>query len=62
VKKGKLPACVVVCPVKARLFGDLQDPGSEVTEVFKRDRWMVLRPEMNTDPYCFYVGLPREVR
>lgn len=62
VKAGKLPACVTVCPNKARLFGDLKDPNSEVAQIFKEDRWMTLRPEMHTDPYCFYVGLPREVR
>ena len=62
VKKGKLPACVVACPNKARFFGDLKDPESEVTKIFQEDKWMTLRPEMNTDPYCFYGGLPREVR
>ena len=62
VKAGKLPACVTVCPNKARLFGDLKDPESEVAQIFKEDQWMVLRPSMYTGPYCFYVGLPREVR
>ncbi len=62
VKNGKLPACVVVCPQKARLFGDLKDPESDVTKIFKEDHWMTLRPEMHTDPYCFYIGLMREVR
>jgi Fe-S-cluster-containing dehydrogenase component len=61
VKAGKLPACVTVCPNKARLFGDLKDPESEVTQVFEEDKWLVLKPAMYTDPYCFYVGLPREV-
>ncbi len=61
VKKGKLPACVTVCPTRTRLFGDLKDPESEVTQIFKQDQWMVLKPEMRTDPVCFYVGLPREV-
>ena len=61
VKKGKLPACVTVCPNKARLFGDMNDPESEVTRIFKEDNWMVLKPAMHTDPHCFYVGLPREV-
>ncbi len=61
VQQGKLPACVTVCPNKARLFGDLNDPESEVTKIFKSDTWMVLKPAMHTDPTCFYVGLPREV-
>ncbi|MEE8393170.1 MAG: 4Fe-4S dicluster domain-containing protein [Rhodospirillales bacterium] len=61
VKKGKLPACVTVCPQKARLFGDLSDQEAEVTRIFDEDKWLVLKPEMHTDPTCFYVGLPREV-
>lgn len=61
VKNGRLPACVEVCPNKARMFGDLNDTDSEVARLFKEDKWMVLKPEMHTDPYCFYVGLQREV-
>ena len=61
VKKGLLPACVTVCPQKARLFGDLNDIDSEVSKLFEADQWMVLKPEMHTDPTCFYIGLPREV-
>ncbi len=61
VKNGRLPACVEVCPNKARLFGDLNDPESEVTKIFHEDKWMVLKPFMHTEPYCFYVGLRREV-
>ncbi|MHA1598933.1 MAG: 4Fe-4S dicluster domain-containing protein [Alphaproteobacteria bacterium] len=61
VKRGKLPACVTVCPTKTRLFGDLNDPDSSVSEIFEQDQWMVLKSEMNTDPVCFYIGLPKEV-
>lgn len=61
VKNGRLPACVEVCPNKARLFGDLKDPESEVTKIFEEDKWMVLKPFMHTEPYVFYVGLRREV-
>lgn len=61
VKAGGLPACVTVCPTHARVFGDLNDLDSEVSKIFQEDKWMVLRPDMHTDSYCFYVGLPREV-
>lgn len=61
VKNNRLPACVEACPNSARLFGDLKDPESEVTKIFEQDKWMVLKPFMHTEPYCFYVGLRREV-
>lgn len=61
IKRGQQPACVEVCPTSARLFGDLNDPGSEVAKLFKKNEWLVLKPDMNTEPYCFYVELPREV-
>jgi Fe-S-cluster-containing dehydrogenase component len=61
VKNGKLPACVTVCPNRARLFGDLNDADSEVTRIFHEDKWMVLRPHLQTGPTCFYVGLTRKV-
>ncbi len=61
VQRGELPACVTACPTGARAFGDLNDPESEVSKIFKKNNWMVLKPEMHTDSYCFYVELPREV-
>ncbi|MEE8392781.1 MAG: 4Fe-4S dicluster domain-containing protein [Rhodospirillales bacterium] len=61
VKAGKLPACVTVCPNKARLFGDRWDAEAEVTKVFLEDNWLVLKPHLTTDPTCYYVGLGREV-
>ncbi|MFQ5618091.1 MAG: 4Fe-4S dicluster domain-containing protein [Rhodospirillales bacterium] len=61
VKNGKLPACVTVCPNKARLFGDLNDPESEVAKIFEDNKYMVLKPAMHTGPMCFYVGLRRQV-
>jgi len=61
VKKGLRPACVTVCPNKARLWGDMMDVESEVTKIFKEGQWMVLKPHMHSDPTVYYVGLPKEV-
>ncbi len=61
VKKGLRPACVTICPNKARLWGDMMDVEAEVTKIFKESQWMVLKPHMHSDPTVYYVGLPREV-
>lgn len=62
VKKNLLPACVIVCPVKARQFGNLNDPKSAINRVLKQFRISVLKPETGNNPKTYYVGLDKEVR
>ncbi|MBW2263609.1 MAG: 4Fe-4S dicluster domain-containing protein [Deltaproteobacteria bacterium] len=54
VRKGKYPACVEVCPVGARKFGNLLDPESEVRYVIENKRVYLLKEELNTRPKFFY--------
>ncbi len=61
VMKGKLPACVTVCPTQARQFGDLNDPDSQVAKIYAKDEWKVLKPAMHTQCKVLYLGLSREV-
>lgn len=62
VMKGMLPACVTVCPVGARKFGNLNDPESEVSKIVKKERIRVLKSDMGTEPKAFYIGLDEVVK
>ena len=53
-KAGRYPACVEVCPVGARKFGNLLDPQSEIRYVLEHKRILVLKEELNTQPKFFY--------
>jgi len=50
------PACVSVCPTECRIFGDLDDPTSEVAQIVQREAVTVRRPEKGTKPKIFYIG------
>ncbi|WP_325392299.1 4Fe-4S dicluster domain-containing protein [Desulfitobacterium sp.] len=54
---GLLPACVSTCVGNARIFGDLNDPTSEVSKVLSEFSTDVLKPEMGTGPHVYYIGL-----
>ncbi len=56
IDRGLLPACVVVCPVEALVFGDMDDPASRVSRYLGSTAVTVRRPEQNTRPKAFYVG------
>ena len=53
-REGRYPACVEVCPVGARKFGNLLDPDSEIRYVLENKRVMILKEELNTMPKFFY--------
>lgn len=54
VREGRYPACVEVCPVGARKFGNLLDPESEIRYILENKRVLVLKQELNTQPKFFY--------
>ncbi len=53
-RAGRYPACVEVCPVGARKFGNLLDPESEIRYVIEKKRVLVLKEDLNTVPRFFY--------
>jgi Fe-S-cluster-containing dehydrogenase component/formate-dependent nitrite reductase membrane component NrfD len=55
------PACVSVCPTECRIFGDLDDPTSEVAQIVQREAFMLRKPENGTQPKIFYLGAEESV-
>jgi molybdopterin-containing oxidoreductase family iron-sulfur binding subunit len=51
---GRYPACVEVCPVGARKFGNLLDPESEIRRVMETKRVFVFKEELATHPQFYY--------
>ncbi len=54
VRNGRYPACVEVCPVGARKFGNLLDPQSEIRYILENKRVFVLKAELDTQPRFYY--------
>lgn len=58
--KGLLPACVEACPTAARIFGDLNDPESEVRKIIESSNVQILKSWAYTEPEIYYKNLPKE--
>jgi molybdopterin-containing oxidoreductase family iron-sulfur binding subunit len=54
-REGKLPHCVISCPAHARVFGDLNDPDSEVSKLLNKYRPLRLKEHLGTEPKVFYI-------
>jgi Fe-S-cluster-containing dehydrogenase component/formate-dependent nitrite reductase membrane component NrfD len=50
------PACVSVCPTQCRIFGDLDDPASEVAIIARSQAISVRKPEKGTLPKVIYLA------
>lgn len=55
--RGDLPACVITCPTKARVFGDINDPKSDVGRLLIRGKYAkVINQVTDTKPNIFYMA------
>jgi len=56
VEKGLQPACVETCPTDALVFGDIDDPGTPVSQYLREKLTWQLLDEAGTRPSVYYVG------
>lgn len=49
------PSCDLVCPVQARVFGDADDPNSDVSKRIKETNAVQLLKKFGTAPQVYYV-------
>ena len=52
--RGQEPMCAQNCPFEARIFGDLDDPDSEISRVIREKHAYVLLEEQGTQPKVHY--------
>ncbi|MCR4303244.1 MAG: 4Fe-4S dicluster domain-containing protein [Gallionella sp.] len=57
VDQGKQPACAEVCPNKAILFGNLNDPESEIAQKVRSVASVQVRADLRLNPGVRYQGL-----
>jgi len=55
IDEGLQPACVEACVSRALVFGDLDDPSSEIFRLVSSVATGVIKPELGTRPKVFYV-------
>ena len=53
--KGLIPACVEACKEKAIIFGDLEDPESEIREQLRSNFTIRRKPGLGTKPEIYYI-------
>lgn len=55
--EGEAPACMQHCPGNARLWGDIDDPNSDISVFLSQVESEQLLPEEGTEPSCRYANL-----
>ena len=53
--QGMKPACIDTCPNRARIFGDIDDPSSEISKAISGRSHFHLLEEKGTKPSIYYL-------
>ncbi len=53
------PRCVEVCPTRALLFGDIDDPESDAAKALARGQAETLHPEYGLEGSVWYANMPK---
>ncbi|MBP6324822.1 MAG: 4Fe-4S dicluster domain-containing protein [Sulfurospirillum sp.] len=48
-------ACQATCPTKVRVFGDLDDPDSEISQLLANKEYRQVKEHLGTEPKLFYI-------
>jgi len=56
ITAGVEPACVTACTGRARIFGDLNDPQSEIVKYLNAHSTQTIRADLDTRPKVHYVA------
>jgi molybdopterin-containing oxidoreductase family iron-sulfur binding subunit len=55
INQGLAPACVRACTGNARIFGDLSNPFSQISDVVRSEGLYRLREDLDTHPRVYYI-------
>jgi molybdopterin-containing oxidoreductase family iron-sulfur binding subunit len=55
IAKNQIPACAEACKAKAIIFGDLNDPKSEVRKILAENDTIRRKPHLHTLPNVYYI-------
>lgn len=53
--RGEVPACMQLCPGRARVWGDLDDPDSEISQLIASRKSIRLKEDAGTSPSVYYL-------
>jgi len=62
IDRGLQPACAEACVSRAIVFGDLDDPKSEISKMLTSYGTTVIKPELGTRPKVFYIAADQSLK